>query len=116
MNRTAVIAVAGSAAALIAISASPTHAQPYPAKPVCIVTTQPGSSAELMGWLIALGLAGALGPQLVIDNRGLVAAEIVARAPGDGCTVLLYQPALDNAVLPRQRAVGSKAYTVKSRA
>jgi len=90
VNRTAVIAVAGSAAALIAIAASPTHAQPYPAKPVRIVTTQPGSSAELMGRLIAPGLAGALGPQLVIDNRGLVAAEIVARAPGDGCTVLLY--------------------------
>ena len=90
MNWTTHIALAGSAAALVAAIASPAQAQPYPAKPIRIVTTQPGSSAELMGRLIAPGLAGALGQQVVIDNRGLVAAEIVARAPGDGYTVLLY--------------------------
>lgn len=90
VNRNTTLAVAGAVAAFITAISPPARAQPYPAKPVRIVTTQPGSSAELMARLIAPDLSAALGQQVVIDNRGLVAAEIVARAPGDGYTALLY--------------------------
>jgi tripartite-type tricarboxylate transporter receptor subunit TctC len=81
---------AGIAALLIAGAALPAIAQTWPARPVRVVTTQPGSSAELMGRLIAPGLSSALGQQVLIDNRGLVAAEVAARAPADGYTILLY--------------------------
>jgi tripartite-type tricarboxylate transporter receptor subunit TctC len=84
------VAITAVAGALVTTIAAPACAQTYPAKPVRIVTTQPGSSAELMARLIVPGLSGALGQQVVIDNRGLVAAEIVARAPSDGYTLLLY--------------------------
>lgn len=82
--------VAGLVAGLLAATWLPAGAQSYPAKPVRIVTTEPGSSAEQAGRLIAPGLSAALGQQVVIDNRGLVAAEIVAKAAGDGYTLLLY--------------------------
>jgi tripartite-type tricarboxylate transporter receptor subunit TctC len=81
---------AAALAVLLAAAPLPAHTQTYPAKPVRVITTQPGSSAELMGRLIAPGLSNALGQQVVIDNRGLIAAEIVAKAPADGYTVLLY--------------------------
>ena len=90
MNRRYSIFLAVAAATLLATASLPAGAQSWPAKPVRVVTTQPGSSAELMGRLIAPGLSSALGQQVVIDNRGLVAAEIVARAPADGYTLLLY--------------------------
>ena len=90
MNRGYSIFLAVAAATLLATASLPAGAQSWPAKPVRVVTTQPGSSAELMGRLIAPGLSSALGQQVVIDNRGLVAAEIVARAPADGYTLLLY--------------------------
>lgn len=90
MNRRYSIFLAVAAATLLATASLPAGAQSWPARPVRVVTTQPGSSAELMGRLIAPGLSSALGQQVVIDNRGLVAAEIVARAPADGYTLLLY--------------------------
>jgi tripartite-type tricarboxylate transporter receptor subunit TctC len=84
------ICLSGLVAALIAAAALPARAQPWPAKSVRVVTTEPGSSAEQVGRLIAPGLSAALGQQVVIDNRGLVAAEIVAKATADGYTLLLY--------------------------
>ena len=90
MNRKNSIFLAVAVAMHIATASLPAGAQPWPARPVRVVTTQPGSSAELMGRLIAPGLSSALAQQVVIDNRGLVAAEIVARAPSDGYTLLLY--------------------------
>jgi len=90
VNRSMSNFLAGLGAVLMAQAGLSAHAQSWPARPVRIVTTQPGSSAELMSRLIAPGLSSALGQQVVIDNRGLVAAEIVAKAPADGYTLLLY--------------------------
>jgi tripartite-type tricarboxylate transporter receptor subunit TctC len=66
------------------------HAQPYPSKPVRIVTTEPGSGNDLVARLIAAGLSGNLGQQVIVDNRGILAGEIVAKAPPDGYTLLAY--------------------------
>jgi tripartite-type tricarboxylate transporter receptor subunit TctC len=40
--------------------------------------------------MIAQKLSPSLGQQLIVDNRGIIAAEIVARAAPDGYTVLSY--------------------------
>ncbi|MBY0271037.1 MAG: tripartite tricarboxylate transporter substrate binding protein [Burkholderiales bacterium] len=69
-------------------------AQPYPAKPVRIVTVAPGSANDIVARLIAQELRPVLGQAVVVDNRGTIAAEIVARAPADGYTLLLYGSAV----------------------
>ncbi len=69
-------------------------AQAYPAKPVRIVTVAPGSANDIVARLIAQELRPALGQTVIVDNRGTIAAEIVARAPADGYTLLLYGSAV----------------------
>ncbi|MES2563350.1 MAG: tripartite tricarboxylate transporter substrate binding protein [Pseudomonadota bacterium] len=70
------------------------HAQTYPTKPVRIVTVAPGSANDLVARLIAQELKGALSQPVIVDNRGTIAAEIVAKAPPDGYTLLLYGSAV----------------------
>ena len=50
-------------------------AQPYPAKPVRIVTVAPGSANDIVARLIAQEIRAGLGQSVVVDNRGAVAAE-----------------------------------------
>lgn len=85
------ILIIGVAAALWIGTAA---AQPYPAKPVRIVTVAPGSANDIVARLIAQELRPVLGQPVVVDNRGTIAAEIVARAPADGYTLLLYGSAV----------------------
>ena len=66
--------------------------QDYPTKPVRIVTTGIGSVADAAARLIAPGLSIALGQQVIVDNRaaGVIPGSVVAKAPPDGYTLLLY--------------------------
>jgi tripartite-type tricarboxylate transporter receptor subunit TctC len=69
-----------------------TLAQTYPTKPVrYVIPMSPGSGADVIGRIVAIGLAPALGQQVVVDNRtgaaGNIGAELVAKAPPDGYTV-----------------------------
>jgi tripartite-type tricarboxylate transporter receptor subunit TctC len=69
-------------------------AQQYPARPVHIVLTAgPGSSADIVARIVGDELGRQLGQAIVVDNRpgagGNIAAEIVARAPADGYTLLI---------------------------
>ena len=71
----------------------PAHAQDYPARPLrLVVTSPPGGANDIQSRIIALKLAERLGQPVVIDNRGgasgMLAAEIVAKAPADGYTLL----------------------------
>jgi tripartite-type tricarboxylate transporter receptor subunit TctC len=75
-------------------SAGMAWAQAYPAKPVRIVTVAPGSANDIVARLIAQEIRNSLGQPVVVDNRGTVAAELVARAPADGYTLLLYGSAV----------------------
>jgi tripartite-type tricarboxylate transporter receptor subunit TctC len=66
-------------------------AQGYPAKPVRYVMPATGAS-EIVGRLLAQGMSETLGQQVFVDVRagagGNIGAEIAAKAPPDGYTVL----------------------------
>ena len=62
----------------------------YPNKPVRIVTSEPGGGNDFAARLIAQGLSLTFKQRVVVDNRGIIAAEIVAKAPPDGYTLLFY--------------------------
>ena len=69
--------------------------QNYPNKPIRIVTGGPGGGADFASRLMAAGLAGGLGQQVIVDNRGgVVPGEIVSQAPPDGYTLLCYPGSL----------------------
>jgi tripartite-type tricarboxylate transporter receptor subunit TctC len=81
--------------ALLAACAFSVHglAQPYPSKPIKIVVGfPPGGSGDFLTRLIADEMQKALGVAVIADNRpgagGNIAAELVAKAPADGYTVL----------------------------
>jgi tripartite-type tricarboxylate transporter receptor subunit TctC len=82
--------------ACLLLSAAPniTFAQTYPTKPIrLIVPNTPGGGTDTVARAIADKVAPALNQQIVVDNRGgaggAIAAEMVARAPKDGHTLLL---------------------------
>lgn len=78
------------AAALAASFAAPAQAQNYPAKPIRIVTSPAGGGNDFPARLIARALTGPLGQQIVVDNRAtILIADIVAKAPADGYTLLV---------------------------
>ena len=79
------------AAALVASSAL---AQGYPAKPITLVVpASAGGTTDLAGRMLAQGLSGVVGQQVVVDNKaggnGAIATSIVKRAPADGYTLLM---------------------------
>jgi tripartite-type tricarboxylate transporter receptor subunit TctC len=80
------------AAGMALCGASALDAQPYPNKPVRIVTAAPGGGVDFTARLLALGLTASLGQQFVVDNRGgtHVSATTVANAVPDGYTVLVH--------------------------
>jgi len=65
-------------------------AKDYPSKPIRIVSSEPGSTNDFVARLIARGLTGSLKEQVIVDNRAILAGEIVARAAPDGYTLLSY--------------------------
>ncbi|MDQ0573500.1 tripartite-type tricarboxylate transporter receptor subunit TctC [Variovorax paradoxus] len=88
-------ALAASAAAAIVLAASPAWAQnTWPNKPVRIVVPfAAGGTTDILARAVAPELSKAFGQQFIVDNRagagGNVGAEIVARAPNDGYTLLM---------------------------
>ena len=66
-------------------------AQDYPNRAVRITTSEPGGGSDAAARLIAQGISGPLGQQVIVDNRpGTIAIDAVARAAADGYTMLLY--------------------------
>ena len=69
------------------------HAQTWPAKPVRIVVAYPpGGGIDVMARQLADKLTGAWGQPVVVENKPgantILAADVVAKAPPDGYTVL----------------------------
>lgn len=78
------------ATGLAAQVAAPAQAQNYPVKPVRIVTSPAGGGNDFPARLIARALTGPLGQQVLVDNRStILIADIVAKAPPDGYTLLV---------------------------
>lgn len=73
----------------------PAHAaEKYPTRPIrFIIPFPPGGGNDILGRAFAEQLGERTGQTWVVDNRGgastIIAAEIVARAPADGYTLLL---------------------------
>jgi tripartite-type tricarboxylate transporter receptor subunit TctC len=67
-------------------------AQPYPHKPIRLVTAEVGGSADFSARTLAQALSASLGQQVVVDNRpsGVIPPDLVAKAQPDGYTLLLY--------------------------
>lgn len=85
------LAVAGAAAFPRAVWA---QADAWPSKPLrVIVNFPPGSSPDVLARAVSLPLQQALGQPVVVENRsgasGMIGAEVVARAPADGHTLLM---------------------------
>ena len=84
--------VAASMLALtLAVSAA---AQGYPSKPIrFVVPYAPGGNTDILARLLGQKLSEAWGQQVIIDNRpgaaGTVGAELVARSPADGYTLIM---------------------------
>jgi tripartite-type tricarboxylate transporter receptor subunit TctC len=90
-----VLLVATSAFATSGIA----QAQAYPSKPVRVVVPfSPGGTSDFIARILGKKLGEELGQSFIIDNRagagGTLGADIVAKAPGDGYTLLLYHIAI----------------------
>ncbi len=82
-------------------------AQTYPARPIrLIVADSPGGAPDQLARIVSQKLSLALGQQVVVDNRpgagGVLGADIAAKAPNDGYTVLMTTTAI-YAILPNRR-------------
>ncbi|MEG1200933.1 MAG: tripartite tricarboxylate transporter substrate binding protein [Comamonas sp.] len=80
-------------AALVACGAG-VQAADYPSKPIRIVVPYPaGGGADTIGRLIGTQLSQRWGQPVIVDNKpgasGMLGNDTVAKAPGDGYTVLL---------------------------
>jgi len=75
--------------AIGALAMSAARAQDFPSKPIRIVTGAPGGSSDFTARLIAQGLTDNLRQQVIVDNRGNVDGELVAKAPPDGYTLVI---------------------------
>ncbi len=85
--------LAGAVLCLNADFAPPLAAQPYPTKPVRLIAPfGPGGGTDIQGRLLGKKFHESTGQTLIVDNRtgagGMIGAEIAARAPADGYTVL----------------------------
>lgn len=80
---------------ITALATTTAHAQSaWPNKPVRIVVPfAPGGTTDILARALVPDLSAAFGQQFIVDNRagagGNVGADIVAKAPGDGYTLLM---------------------------
>jgi len=82
-------------------------AQGYPAKAIRVVVPfAPGGATDITGRTLGARMNDGLKQSIVVENRsgggGIIGADIVAKAPPDGYTVLLGTPA-ETAILPHMQ-------------
>ena len=76
---------------VISVVAGVTSAQDYPNRPVRVVTSAAGGGSDFAARMVAQGIAGPLGQQVIVDNRtsSIISSELVSKAPPDGYTLLV---------------------------
>lgn len=92
-NRRSVLALCASVAAFF-MASSVAAQSAWPTKPVRIVVPfAPGGTTDILARAVAPELSKAFGQPFIVDNRagagGNVGADIVAKAPADGYTLLM---------------------------
>ncbi len=66
--------------------------QPFPVKTVRLITSEAGGSSDLIARFIAQAIAGPLGQQVIVENRGgslVIQVQTLMSAPADGHTLLI---------------------------
>lgn len=76
----------------IVIGSSNAAGQNFPVKPIRVVTSGAGGGNDFNARVIAQGVSGTLGQQMIVENRPTVesAGDIGARAAPDGYTLVFY--------------------------
>jgi tripartite-type tricarboxylate transporter receptor subunit TctC len=95
------------AALLLGCTAAGVSAQAYPLRPVRILAGfPPGGGTDITARILAVKLSELWGQQVIVENRagasGTIAADLVAKSPADGHTLLMG--------LPNSNVVASFAY------
>jgi len=93
-HRSKAQAIAVAAGCALALSHGAVSAQAFPNKPIrMVVPFAPGGPTDIVGRAIAQRMTETFGQTVIVDNRagagGVVGADLVAKAPADGYTVLL---------------------------
>jgi len=81
--------------AALAACAGSALAQTYPSKPIKLIVPFPaGATTDIVGRLVASRMSETIGQPVVVENRagagGQLGAEVVAKAPPDGYTILVH--------------------------
>jgi tripartite-type tricarboxylate transporter receptor subunit TctC len=105
-------------AGALALAAPLAFAQSYPARPIrLLVGYNAGGGVDAMARMLAQRLSTVLGQQVVVENRsgasGMIAADLVAKSPPDGYTLLMGESGmLINSILqPRPGLDPLKSFT-----
>ena len=99
MNGTSLVLLCAAFVGLVTpVRAQQNSAQQYPVRAVrIVVASTPGVGVDIVARILAQKLPAGLGQQVIVDNRagagGNIGAEIVAKAPPDGYTLLMSTPA-----------------------
>lgn len=76
------------------LASGPAAAQGFPSRPLRIVVPfTPGGGTDLVARTVAEGMAKELGQPVIVDNKPgggtVIGSDLVAKAPGDGYTLLI---------------------------
>jgi tripartite-type tricarboxylate transporter receptor subunit TctC len=86
--------ISAASALALCMHCGATSAQaPYPSKVIRIVTAAAGSNNDWGARLVGDTMSPVLGSNVIVENRGGFAVDVVAKAPPDGYTILFYGPA-----------------------
>jgi tripartite-type tricarboxylate transporter receptor subunit TctC len=93
------IRMLGAFVGLIVFACGTAWSQPYPSKPVRVVVVfPPGGATDVTARFVFQKMSEQLNQQFPIDNRagaaGMIGAEIVAKSPPDGYTIMVYSQTL----------------------
>ena len=104
MLRSRTIAVC-AAASFALVSGAAVGQAPYPSKVIRIVTAAPGSNNDWGARLVGDAISPTLGQRVIVENRGGLAVDVVAKSAPDGYTILFYGPAAWTQHLFRETSV-----------